>query len=217
MQKTLLWQSNINQDPNYIMLNGVHDFLIEEVRRLEKRLDIGKNVLKRILIYNSRISACNGILFYAGTKSERDLYSQMDGSEDWQLLRYYTEEVIPNTEEKCRKSWAKFSKGVKSIFVAISKSENVIPDSDKNMSHFLRSETDKMIYNKGEFFKTVQIGAHAPSSLGLGFLRNFFSNHFSSEMDAEDDYNLVLATPNYKVMRMAFNMADANVSKAFRK
>jgi hypothetical protein len=212
-----LWQSDRGQEPNYIMLDGVHDFLISEIGRLEKRLDSSKNVLKRTLIYNSRISACNGILFYAGTKDPKDLYSQTDGSEDWQLLRYYTEEVFPNTEEKCKKSWAKFSKGVKSIFVAISKSENVIPDSDKNMSHFLRSETDKMIYNKGDYFKTVETGAHAPSSFGLGLIRNIFSNHFASEMDAEDDYNLVLATPNYKVMRMAFNMADANVSKAFRK
>jgi hypothetical protein len=60
-----------------------------------------------------RISVCNDLIFFAGTKDSSDLYSQADGNEDWELLKYYTEEVIPNTEEKAKKSWENLSKYMK--------------------------------------------------------------------------------------------------------
>ncbi len=60
-----------------------------------------------------RSAVSNDLIFYTGNKDSSDHYRQADGNEEWELLKYYTEEVIRNTEEKDKKSWENLSKYMK--------------------------------------------------------------------------------------------------------
>lgn len=53
MRRIFEFQSEKNLEPNYIMLNGFHDLLINEIQKLQKRISLDKDLERTTLIYNS--------------------------------------------------------------------------------------------------------------------------------------------------------------------
>ena len=162
MRRIFQHQTRLNLEPNYIMLNGVLDFQISEMTNLSNRLHSDNFVEKAIMIFNSRMRLVNQMIFSAGTKDPNDIYSQADGSEDWELIKYYTEEIIPNTEENTRKSCSSFSKNVKALFLAVVNEKGSIPDSNKDIKQFIKVQTDKILRNKDEYSRKITSSQEIP-------------------------------------------------------
>lgn len=221
MRRVFQYQADRNLEPNYVMLNSIHKSMLNEINTFSARIPGGKDISKPLLVYIVRLTAGIDVLFYAGCKNFKDLYSQADGSEDWQLIKYYTQEIIPNTEEKCQKSYYKISKPMKQLFASVNKANKAIPVNNNEINSFLKNEASKVIDKKTDESIVAPVGHEKQLKSGLGIdfgmITNFIKYTFYGEEEINDDYNLAIAAPNYKVLRMMFNMSDATVPKTFRK
>lgn len=220
MRRIFQHQAMLNLEPNYIMLNGIHDLLIDEITYMHNRISTDNSVEKGIQIYNSRMDMCGEMLFRAGTKDLDDIYSQTDGSEDWELIRYYTEEIIPNTEEKTKKSWEKFSKIMKSMFVAVVKDANMIPDSNKDIKNFVKVHTEKILSNNEEATRIITASQEKvkKSQWNFGIFSNFLkSTTMQNQQEISDEFSLLIATPDFRTLRILYNLTDIELTQTFMK
>lgn len=147
--------------PNYQMLTPVYKFYLKEIQflkdKLYKKPSKNKNLIKKaVFVYIHRLNMVNDLIYYAGTKSENDLYSKAQGSSDWELLSYHTEELVHNTEQKCKQNYEKVSHMFKKIVISTYKSDNSLPDQKSQaFDKFLNSEFKKLSYG-GEFEKSIE-------------------------------------------------------------
>jgi hypothetical protein len=157
--KSVMQESHSKRtDPNYILLIGVHEWLIKECTILKTRIDTNNNVKAVTLIYASRLEMMNNFILYAGLKSPSDLYSQPYSGPEWQLLKEYTEELVFASEEKCRLAYQKIAKKAYKGFLAVCKTEEVFPKNQEKQESFMLKESQKIKKNETDHHTEAPLG-----------------------------------------------------------
>jgi len=133
--------------------------------------------------------------------------------------------ITPDSKQKCKESWSKFSREIKVAFVAIGKERGVIPSNKDELNPFLKDKVDTILNDKQMKKSYVEKMENQSEeiikpSFSLRFIAKFCSEKlFSSTEDTNSDYNLMLATPDFATFRMCINLTEhrgvKKISKVF--
>ena len=208
--------------PNYQMLNSIYEYFLKEVETLKEKLS-GKhnknpNFYKRtVFCYVHRLDTLYDQVYYAGTKSLNDLYSKRNGSVEWELLNFYTEELIYNSEQVCRQNYEKLQQLFKKFQISVYKSDKLLPgQQSEEFDKFLKTELDEM-KSGGQFGKSI---AELKKKVTLKFSKIFpemVASMLSNKSKIDDDFEQVLAAPKFEVLRNTMLLENNDKVKTVKK
>lgn len=160
------------------------------------------------------------IIFHAGTKDKNDIYSLSDGAADWQLIKFFTTEITPDSKEKCKENWEKLEKEMKQSMVGICRTNEVIPKDEKQFESFLMKELKKLQLTNQISSKIMNLQSDhkIETKLDWKLIGSVLMQKMgNSDAQTDDDFNLLLAAPNFGVMKMIFNLMDDKAVKTLKR
>ena len=208
--------------PNYQMLMPLYQHYLKEIEVLEEKLSRNYKkepnfVKKTLFCYVHRLNAMNLAVYYAGTKSLNDLYSKPNGSADWEVLNYCTEELIYNSEQICTQNYQKISQLFKKFQISVYKSDNLLPGQEKEeFDKFLNTELDSM-KTGGQFGKSL---GELKCKVTLKFSKIFpeiVSSMLAKKSKIDEEFMQVMAAPNFEVLRTTTTLENSKKAQKIKK